>query len=159
MENAAMAKPSRTVEGLTELILEIFRVNGLLLAAGDRLSKNLGLTSARWQVMGALADGPLTASQVARRMGLTRQSVQRLVDLLTEEGLIALDENPDHRRAKLIRLTDEGQRRLARMSEIQAGWADRIGKGLSVERVSDATSLLQDLRDRLLAGPDDRGEP
>jgi DNA-binding MarR family transcriptional regulator len=151
-----MAKPSRTVEGLTELILEIFRVNGLLLAAGDRLTKDLGLTSARWQVMGALGDGPLTTSQVARRMGRTRQSVQRVVDLLAGEWLIALDENPDHRRAKLVRLTDEGQRRLARISEIQAVWASRIGKGLSVERVHDATSLLQDLRDRLLQDSDDR---
>ncbi len=151
-----MAKPSRTVEGLTELILEIFRVNGLLLAAGDRLSKDLGLTSARWQVMGALGDGPLTTSQVARRMGLTRQSVQRVVDLLRGEGLIALYENPDHRRAKLVRLTEEGQHRLARMSEIQAGWASRIGKGFSVERVNDATSLLQDLRDSLLQDSDDR---
>ena len=145
-----MGKRSRTVEGLTALILEIFRVNGLLLAGGDRLSKPLGLTSARWQVMGALGDGPLTASQVARRMGLTRQSVQRVVNLLATESLIALDENPDHRRAKLIRLTDVGRIRLARMSEIQAVWASRIGNGLSVERLGDATSLLQDLRDRLL---------
>jgi DNA-binding MarR family transcriptional regulator len=154
-----MGKRGRAAEGLTALILEVFRVNGLLLAAGDRLSKDLGLTSARWQVMGALGDGPLTASQVARRMGLTRQSVQRVVDLLAGEGLIALDENPDHRRAKLVRLTDEGQLRLARMSEIQAGWASRIGNGLSTERVVDATSLLQDLRDRLLRDSDDRREP
>jgi len=154
-----MGKRGRAAEGLTALILEVFRVNGLLLAAGDRLSKDLGLTSARWQVMGALGDGPLTASQVARRMGLTRQSVQRVVDLLAGEGLIALDENPDHRRAKLIRLTDMGQLRLARMSEIQAVWASRIGNGLSAERVGDATSLLQDLRDRLLRDSDDRGGP
>ena len=154
-----MGKRSRAIDGLTELILEIFRVNGLLLAAGDRLSKDLGLTSARWQVMGAIGDGPLTASQVARRMGLTRQSVQRVVDLLAGEGLIALDENPDHRRAKLIRLTDMGHLRLARMSEIQAVWASQIGNGLSAERVGDATSLLQDLRDRLLRDSDDRGGP
>jgi hypothetical protein len=68
-----MGKRSRTVEGLTALILEIFRVNGLIPAAGHRLSKDLRLTSARWQVMGALGDGPLTASQVARRIGLSRQ--------------------------------------------------------------------------------------
>ncbi len=154
-----MGKRSRAVDGLTELILEIFRVNGLLLAAGDRLSKPLRLTSARWQIMGALRDGPMTASQVARRMGLTRQSVQRVVDLLAGEGLIALEENPDHRRAKLLRLTDEGQLRLASIMEIQAAWAHRIGNGLSPERVRDATSLLQDLRDRLLRDSDDRRRP
>ena len=51
---------------LTELVLTVFRVNGLLLDAGDRMTKDLGLTSARWQVMGALEQGPLTAAQIAR---------------------------------------------------------------------------------------------
>jgi DNA-binding MarR family transcriptional regulator len=69
-------KHSPSEAAMTDLVLEIFRVNGLLLAVGDRLTKELGLTSARWQVMGALADGPLTAAQIARKMGLKRQSVQ-----------------------------------------------------------------------------------
>ena len=82
---------------MTELVLEIFRVNGLLLAVGDRLTRELGLTSARWQVLGALADGPLTAAQIARNMGLKRQSVQRLVDVLSEQGILIFEDNPHHR--------------------------------------------------------------
>jgi DNA-binding MarR family transcriptional regulator len=92
-------------------------------------------------------------------MGLTRQGVQRVVDLLAGEGLIALGESPDHRRAKLVRRTDGGQLRPARMSEIQASWESRIGDGLSPERVQDATSLLPDLRDSLLRDSDGRGGP
>jgi DNA-binding MarR family transcriptional regulator len=92
-------------------------------------------------------------------MGLTRQGVQRVVDLLAGDGLIALGENPDHRRAKLVRRTDERQLRPARMSKIQAGWESRIYDGLSYERVQDATSLLRDLRDRLLRDSDGRGRP
>ena len=49
---------------------------------GNRLGAGAGLTSARWQVLAALAlaGRPLTVAQIARTMGLSRQSVQRLVD-------------------------------------------------------------------------------
>ena len=115
---------------MTALILEIFRVNGLLLGAGDRLSRGLGLTSARWQVLGALSEGPLTVAQVARNMGLKRQSVQRLVDVLEEEGVVRFEDNPHHLRAKLIRMTDIGQRKYAKLMTIQAEWVNRLSRGL-----------------------------
>src|SRR5215510_11875354 len=85
-------------KALTDLILAVFRLHGLLLAAGDRLTHPLGLSSARWQVLGALqlAGAPLPVAHIARQMGLTRQSVQRTVDLLAQEGLIALANNPHH---------------------------------------------------------------
>src|SRR5467141_3144788 len=81
-----VAPPGHSPAGraLTQLILDIFRLNGSLLAAGNELTRDLGLSSARWQVMGALAEGPLPAAQIARNMGLSRQSVQRLVDMLAE---------------------------------------------------------------------------
>jgi DNA-binding MarR family transcriptional regulator len=110
----------------TELVLAIFRANGLLIASGDQLSASEGLTSARWQVMGAiaLADRPLTVPQIARRMGLTRQSVHATVKRLVADGLVELAPNADHRRSQLevctrtleelcARLEAEGQRDLA----------------------------------------------
>ena len=52
---------SRTpsAEAFTQLILETFRFNGQLLAAGDRLTKELNLSSALWQVLGAIDEAPL----------------------------------------------------------------------------------------------------
>ena len=44
------AKRTRTGDALTGLILDLFRLNNLLLTAGDRLVAGLGLTSARWQI-------------------------------------------------------------------------------------------------------------
>src|SRR5579864_4442819 len=95
---------------LSELIVEIFRVNGRLLAAGDRMVADLGLTSARWQVIGAIAIAgqPQTVPSIARTMGLTRQAVQRLINELTADGLIEGRANPNHRRARLFALTDAG---------------------------------------------------
>ena len=68
-------------EALTALILEVFKVNGALIAAGDALVGDLGLSSARWQVMGAIAMAayPRPIAHIARDMGLSRQAVRRVV--------------------------------------------------------------------------------
>ena len=139
---------------MTELVLEVFRVNGLLLAVGDRLTKGLGLSSARWQVLGALSNGPLTAAQIARNMGLQRQGVQRLVDLLDEEGIVAFEDNPHHRRAKLVRMTDAGQRKYAQISRIQARWVNELSRGLSAKELRTAAALLRSIDVRLRQRPD-----
>jgi DNA-binding MarR family transcriptional regulator len=82
-----------------------------LLAAGDLLAAEEGLTSARWQVLGAisLAERPLTVPQIARRMGLTRQSVHPTVARLVHDGLLELVPNADHRRSQLVSLTEDGR--------------------------------------------------
>ena len=144
-----MATHSPAGAAITGLILEIFRVNGLLLGAGDRLTRELGLTSARWQVLGALAEGPLTAAQIARNMGLKRQSVQRLVDLLEEEGIVRFEDNPHHRRAKLVRMTEAGQRKYAKISGIQAAWANRLSRDLKLGELHSAVALLREIEARL----------
>src|ERR671924_2040048 len=84
----------------TEVILATFRANGLLLGSGDLLAQEHGLTSARWQVLGAiaLAQRPLTVPQIARRMGLSRQTVHTTVSRLVADGLVELVPNADHRR-------------------------------------------------------------
>ena len=92
---------------ITDLVLETFRLNGRLLASGDALVADLGLTSARWQVIGAMALSPmpLSVAQIARNMGLTRQAVQRLANEMEADGLMRFAPNPHHQRAKLVVLT------------------------------------------------------
>ena len=143
--------PGSPREAFTELVLEIFRGNGRLLAAGDRLAAPAGLTSARWQVLGAIAAAPLTVADIARAMGLARQSVQRVVDLLAAEGIVALHDNPAHRRARLVAPTPRGQAMLAEVSLLQAGWARRIAEGLTTAELAAATALLREIRRRLEA--------
>lgn len=139
---------------MTELVLATFRLNGALLQAGDELVRDLGLTSARWQVIGAvaLAGRPLTVPQIARRMGLTRQAVQRIVNDLAAEGLVTLEENPDHKRARLVLLSAAGTAAFAEASERQAGWAERLGEGLDAGALAAATQLLRVLDARLREG-------
>src|SRR4051812_18002732 len=79
---------------LTEIVLEVFRLNGALLAAADVLAEPAGLTASRWQVLAAIADAPRTVAEISRRMGLTRQGVQRLADILAREGFAEYADNP-----------------------------------------------------------------
>lgn len=140
---------SEVIDPFTDLVLEVFRLNGQLLASGDRLSAPVGLTSARWQVLGALAGSPQTVAQIARAMGLTRQSVQRTVDVLVREGVLRQDPNPHHKRAMLVSLTDQGQAMLHAVTTLQRDWAAATAQGLSPDALTATTTLLRTIRERL----------
>lgn len=143
--------PARTpsAEAFTRLILETFRFNGQLLAAGDRLTKEFGLSSALWQVLGAVDEAPVSVAQIARNMGLTRQSVRRTANVLMKRGFVTFEENPNHRRAKLVVPTDNGRDVLDRVTRVQIAWADRIAHGLSVKEIDSAVRMVQRLCERL----------
>jgi DNA-binding MarR family transcriptional regulator len=140
-------------DALSDLIVEIFRINGRLLAAGDRLVADLGLTSARWQVIGAiaLAGQPQTVPAIARTMGLTRQAVQRLVNELVADELLDPRRNPNHRRASLFDLTGRGEAAFADASARQAPWAEAVAAGLSTGEIEATEALIRRLRDGLEA--------
>jgi DNA-binding MarR family transcriptional regulator len=133
------------------LILEIFQFSGRLLAAGDRLAKPLGLTSARWQVLGAIESQPLSVAQIARKMGLARQNVQRLGDALEKEGIVEYVPNPDHKRAKLVRLTEGGRSALNKLGMSQELWANRTAFRLNASEIEVAMDVVKKLRTRLAA--------
>jgi DNA-binding MarR family transcriptional regulator len=140
-------------DAITELILEAFQLNGRLLAAGDALVRDLGLTSARWQVLGAVAMSPvpLPVAHIARNMGLTRQAVQRLVNELEAVGIVRFASNPHHQRAKLVLLTEHGAALYAEARARQTPWATGLAEGMSKEAITAATNLLREMRRRLEA--------
>lgn len=138
---------------LSALFLDIFRSNGRLVAAGDQLVAPLGLTSARWQVLGAIAmaAAPCPVAHLARHMGLARQGVQRIVNDLAAEGLVAFEDNPHHRRAKLVRLTDAGRTVMASAQKLQRPWVDGLAHGMDAGKIAVAAEVLAALHDRLAA--------
>jgi DNA-binding MarR family transcriptional regulator len=140
-------------DAFTELILEVFRVNRLLLEAGDQLTKPVELSSARWQVLGVVEHGPIPVAHVARIMGLTRQSVQQTADSLAADGLIAYSENPHHRRAKLMTMTAKGREALDYVQEQHADWANQLGETHSLEDLRTAVQVLRQIRESLDQNP------
>lgn len=151
---------TRAGEAATELILATFRTGGSLLAAGDVLAAEQGLTAARWQVLGALslADRALTVPQIARRMGLTRQSVHATVNRMVGDGLLELVPNADHRRSQLVRLTEAGRGGYAAIDARQAAWVNRLADGIDPDHFDIATQVLSELGRRLDAATTGDGD-
>ena len=133
----------------TQLVLAVFRLNGALVATGDHLVGDLGLSTARWQVLGMIVGGPLTVSGIARRMGLSRQSVQRTANCLVQDGFAEAVANPDHQTARLYRLTPVGKRVMGEVGLRQQAWAERLATGLAAPSLEDAEHLLHLLCARL----------
>ncbi|VFQ43371.1 MarR family winged helix-turn-helix transcriptional regulator [Desulfoluna butyratoxydans] len=140
---------TKTGRKLTDLILEIFRANGAIINAGNALVKDLGLTSARWQVLGALTEGPATVSDIARHMGLSRQNVQRIANQLIKDGFIDTRDNPAHRRAKLCSLSPSGRKAMDEITTRQIAWANEFSKGMELEEMTVAASKIRSIREKL----------
>lgn len=131
------------------LIGEIFRLNGQLLATADRLSKDLDVSTARWQVIAVIRSETLTVAGISRRLGLTRQSVQRTANALRDQGMVEFRDNPDHRTSPLIRLTKHGEQTmkvlLERQRTLTGHFTDDLN--LTVEELNEISTRLRMMRE------------
>lgn len=143
----AVTAPGRTGAGdaLTALVLPVFELNGEFLAAAQDMTRPVGLTPAWWQVLGAVLDEPLPVAEIARRvgLGLARQSVQRVADLLVERDWARYVPNPAHRRAKLLEPTDAGRATVARLARDQHSWADAVGAQVGEQDLRTAVDTVR----------------
>jgi DNA-binding MarR family transcriptional regulator len=124
-------------------VLAVFRLNGALLEVADTLSGPAGLAASRWQVLAAIDGEPRTVAEISRQMGLTRQGVQRLADLLEGEGFAEYVENPAHRRAKLLRLTREGTLALTLVGRRQRAWANETSAPIPASTLKACARALE----------------
>ena len=150
----AKTRPDRS-DALTEIMLEVFRLNARLLEKGNQLVAPLGMTSARWQVLGAIAlsGKAVSCPQIAVVMGVTRQGAQKQLNLAYEEQLVSIHENPRNSRSPLYELTAAGKDAYARAMALQAVWCKSL-----VQRVAPADwfttlTVLRELGARLQSTP------
>ncbi len=137
-------KSDRTPAGdaFATFAISVLRLAGHLQTAGDALAKPAGQTSARWQVLAAADHAPMTVADAGRALGMTRQGVQRIADLLEKDGLIAYVDNPAHQRAKLMALTEIGKAALETIKARQAVWANALGEILGKKEITEATQTV-----------------
>jgi DNA-binding MarR family transcriptional regulator len=142
--NAGAQPPSRTPAGdaFTAFLGQVIGLTRRFTTAGEALAKPAGQTLARWLVLETIQDKPATVAQIARTLHLARQGVQRLADVLVRDGLAVYQDNPAHRRAKLVRLTPEGRTALRTIQTAQAAWADALGARIGEEELRQASILL-----------------
>lgn len=139
------------MDAWTRFAEALFRVNGLMIAAGEGITRPIGQSSARWQVLGGLGYGPRTVADLARGIGHARQSVQRVADLLTAEGLVVHRDKPGDRRTTLLELTPAGQAVLGAIYQRQLDWSGRVTSGLAEAQLEALATALQQIGDRIAA--------
>lgn len=129
-------------ELLSATALTAFRLNGQFMEVAEGLARPVGLTATWWQVLGAVLKEPLPVAGIARVMGMTRQGVQRIADLLVEKGLAEYLPNPAHRRAKLLRPTPEGMAAVKKINPGHRDLAERLAAELGEAEWAAALQAL-----------------
>ena len=140
-----MHSPKRML--FLDLVLSLFRLNGLLIAEGDNMTEALGLTSARWKVIGviALSNSGLTVPGIARVLGQSRQAVQRITDVMATDGLLSYQSNPKHKRSMLVVLTEEGKTAYKDLRDVQDPWAIDNTEDIPIEELDVGLRLVRRL--------------
>jgi len=123
--------------------LESFVMSAAFRRHGDFLAAPLGQTQARWQVMRLAASDIYSVPQIARRLGVSRQSVQRLADVLIEEGLAQTADNPDHSASPLLVLTPEGRGVLQNLAIVASEYKELVAKSCGE---IDLAQVLRDFK-------------
>jgi DNA-binding MarR family transcriptional regulator len=138
----------RNVE-MQHLVADVFELAGALRRDGEAIAKLAGQTQARWQVMWIAATGQLTVAMIARRLGLARQSVQRVADEIVAQGLASFEPNPDHQRSPLLILTSAGQAVLDAINDRSRQRNVRNATIIGEDGITELRRLLGRYRDAL----------
>nr|WP_149183746.1 MarR family transcriptional regulator [Streptomyces sp. TRM49041] len=134
------------VDALSRSALAVLHLNGRFMALLNQVTQPSGLSAAQWQVLDAVGGGPQSVSGIARLLGITRQSVQRLADLLVRQGLADYRDNPAHRRARLLVATELGEAALREVGPGHAELARQLcGELGGEEEFHRATEALREL--------------
>lgn len=134
---------------MQHLVAEVFELAGALRRDGEAIAKLAGQTQARWQVMWIAATGRLSVAMIARRLGLTRQSVQRVADAIVADGHATFEPNPDHQRSPLLILTGDGQTVLDTINDKSRERNLQNATVLGEDGITELRRLLARYRDAL----------
>lgn len=142
---------------LALVVADVFELAGTFRRQGERFAGETGQTQARWQLISVLSEGDWTVSDAARRLGVSRQAVQRIADTIVSEGLARYDDNPAHRRASLVRLTRKGRDALAAITERSSGWRADVAAKLGAAELDALHGTLRKLLAAAQEGAADEG--
>lgn len=140
-----MSNDDRTTDELALLVADVFELAGALRRHGDRLAGGVGQTQARWQLLSVVSVGSWTVPQAARRLGVSRQAVQRVADDLRAEGLARFVDNPHHRRSPLLEPTGNGRAALSTITDAAREWHAEVARAVKPSELHRTRTTLRRL--------------
>lgn len=118
------------------IVADIYELAGRFRDNGEAVAATVGQTQARWQVMNAASAEPRTVPQIARRLGVTRQNVQRIADVLVVEGWGRFETNPDHRGSPHFVLNPRGRQALDQLTKAAISYHARLARKLPAHEIA-----------------------
>jgi DNA-binding MarR family transcriptional regulator len=131
------------------LVADVYECAGLLRRQGEAVAAKVGQTQARWQVLSVISDRGCTVPQAARRLGVTRQSVQRIANELVKDGLAQFASNPDHRTSPLLLLTAAGKSVLDSLNESAKKYHHELLLEMGEQEIVELRKKIQELNTKL----------
>ncbi len=131
------------------LIFQISRLDDILKNASNFLASPAAQTGARWQVLSSVENQARTVAEIARFKNVARQSVQRLADVLTKEGLTKFVNNPAHQRFPLLKLTPKGEKALLQIQSEREVWLQEISDQVSAHELRRVRSFLENFEESI----------
>lgn len=145
-----------SVEEVETLFSEVFEAASVGRRSGTEIAATVGQTQARWQLLWTIGASSLTVPQIGRRLGVTRQNIQRLANELAAEGLVVFADNPDHRTSPLVRLTDQGRAALDELNAAGTALNTAVLDDLGPDRIRQLRDLLRDFITSVNANLDEK---
>lgn len=140
------SNPSSEAVAMYELIFELQKTYAEMMRFTDNIARSLGTTGPRILTLSVVAPGPATVSDIARRMDSSRQNIQRTTDALVENGLAEYIPNPNHRRAKLVQLTDSGSKAMREWARVGGQGVQKLAANVAKKRLVSAARTLNQIR-------------
>lgn len=134
-------------EGIETLLNEVRMLFHRAVQVAEELHGDEPVTLGMRAVLEFLSrNGPASVPQIARRRFVTRQHIQTLVNRSVEQGLVALEPNPAHRRSALVKLTPGGTRLIARILQREARFYAGMRLDVRRETIEQAARTLARVR-------------
>jgi DNA-binding MarR family transcriptional regulator len=135
-------------ELVSSIVAEVFHLSNLFRRWGEIVANTIGETQSRWQVLSAGSDGDKTVAQIARRLGVTRQNVQRVADELVADKLARWEKNPAHKNSPVVQLTSAGRRKFNELTRAASKFNAQLAEGLSLDDLQSTRMVLTKLRNQ-----------
>lgn len=151
-------RPDKTPDPISLIVAEIFHLSHLFRRWGEIVAKQIGETQSRWQVLSAASTDDKSVAQIARRLGVTRQNVQRVADELVQDKLARWSENFAHKKSPILQLTSSGRRKFDELTRIASKHHKELAEGLASRDIETARFVLEKFRtqtDRDIHHPDE----